>query len=92
MLQLYADQLAECPVGLKRLHLHLRIVADLLQSVPRERYLEYRRRGDVESDAPLHRALRRVLVVAPNPAFALLLSIGVLGWGLVGKTLRRRRP
>lgn len=91
MLQLYTDQIAECPAGLKRLHLHLRIVADLLQSVPRERYLEYRRRLDVESDMPLHRALRRVLVVAPNPAFALLLSVGVLGLGLVRKALRWRR-
>lgn len=91
MLQLYADQIAECPAGLKRLHLHLQIVADLLHSVPRERYLEYRRRLDVESDRPMHRALRRVLVVSPDPASALLLSIGVLGLGLVRKALRGRR-
>jgi hypothetical protein len=41
----------------------------------------------VESIQP---ALRRVLVLAPNPAFALLLSLGVLGWGLVRKSRRWR--
>lgn len=91
MLQLYADQLAGCPTGWKRFRLHCRTAVDLLRTVPREHYWEHQRSAEVGSVESFQPALRRVLVLAPNPAFALLLSFGVLGWGLVRKSRRWRQ-
>lgn len=86
MLQLCADQLNECSTGMARFRLHCHILADLVRSLPLEHYREYQRRCREAPRIRLRRVLLWALVFAPNPPFAIMFSLGVLGWGLVRKS------
>lgn len=91
MLQLFLDQLGAAHARGQLTRFYIRTICDWLRTVPAEHLADYRRRHAEDVPVPVHRLLRRGLVIAPSPAAALWIAAGVLAWRLLRTPHRETR-
>lgn len=88
MRQLFSDQLNDARKRRDTGRFYARTLADWLRTVPAEHYLEHLRTGTKRPLTPVRHLLRRGLVFAPNPAAAVLITLGILAWGSLRRLQR----